>query len=446
MIRLTVCATLSLSTARATAAQQWPSFRGPDGSGIASRNAAPPVTFDAASSRNVAWRTSIPGLAHSSPIVWNDRIYVTTAVAESGTPAVKTGDVSRAGIDSANDNVKHTWRLLALDRHSGAIVWNRVVHEGVPRLKRHVKASHASATPATDGRAIVALLGSEGLFCFDMNGGLRWKQDLGVMDVGLVDDPSYQWGPASSPVIYENLVIVQNDRHKDSVLAAYDLQSGKRAWQTSRDELPSWATPFVFGRGSERPQLVTNSGKFIRGSDPLTGRELWRFSDRATQVKVPTPIAAGDLIVVTGGYPSGGRPIYALRRNLSGEATDPSALAWKSERGSPYTPTPLAYEALLYVCTDNGILSAYEIATGERLYQQRISAAAAGFSASPVAAAGRIYLTSEDGDVFVVRAGRQFELLATNKLGEVTMATPAIAGNMLVVRTRTQLLGVREGS
>jgi outer membrane protein assembly factor BamB len=445
LLHLTLIAIAFLFAPSAAIAQQWPSFRGVDGSGVAPRTATPPVSFDVAASRNVAWRTPIPGLGHSSPIVWNDRVYVTTAVAASGTASVKTGDVKAAGIDSATDIGTHTWRLIAIDRNTGAIVWDRAVHKGVPRLKRHVKASHASATPATDGRVIVALLGSEGLFCFDMNGTLRWKQDLGVMDVGLVDDPSYQWGPASSPVIFENLVIVQNDRHKDSVLAAYDLETGKRVWQTARDELPSWATPFIFGRGADGPQLVTNSGKFIRGSDPLTGKERWRLSDRATQVKVPTPIAAGDLIIVTGGYPSAGRPIYAIRPNLSGEVTEAAALAWKSERGSPYTPTPLAYELTLYVCTDNGILSAYEILSGRRIYQQRVSPSAGGFSASPIAAAGRLYLTSEDGEIFVVRAGPKFELLATNKLGEVTMATPAVAGPMLIVRTRSGLIGVREG-
>jgi outer membrane protein assembly factor BamB len=422
-------------------AQQWPSFRGPGGSGVAPAPAAPPITFDVTTSKNVAWRTPIAGLAHSSPIVWNDRVYVTTAVPVSGTPAVKTG---AAGIDSATDTGVHTWRLIALDRNTGAVVWDREVHRGAPRMKRHVKASHASATPATDGRAIVALLGSEGLFCFEMTGALRWKQDLGVMDVGLVDDPTYQWGPASSPVIFENLVIVQNDRHKDAVLAAYDLQTGKRVWQTSRDELPSWATPLVHGRGGARPQLVTNSGKFIRGMDPRTGRELWRLGDNATQVKVPTPVAAGDLVIVTGGYPGGGRPIYAIKPGLSGEVAETNALAWKVERGSPYTPTPLVYEGILYACTDNGILSAYDVTNGTRLYQQRLPTGA--FSASPVAAAGRVYLASEDGDLFVVRAGRTYELLATNRLGEITMATPAIAGPTLIVRTRTGLIAFRDSA
>ena len=198
---------VSLVAPWTAAAQNWPAFRGTDASGVAAA-AKPPIQWDVASAKNVAWKTALPGLAHSSPIVWGGRIYVTTAVPVSGTPTVVTGDSSKSGIASATDMVSHTWRLLAIDSASGKVIWDRAVHQGVPRLKRHVKASHASATPATDGKQIVALLGSEGLFCFDMEGKTKWRQDLGVMDVGLVDDPSYQWGPASSPLIFENLVIV----------------------------------------------------------------------------------------------------------------------------------------------------------------------------------------------------------------------------------------------
>lgn len=429
-----------LLASSSASAQNWPAFRGTDASGVAA-TAKPPVQWDLATSKNVAWKTAVPGLSHSSPIVWGTRIYVTTAVASSGKPTVITGDSSKSGIDSATDMVSHTWRLLAIDSATGKVLWDRAVHQGVPRLKRHVKASHASATPATDGKQIVALLGSEGLFCFDMDGKTKWRQDLGVMDVGLVDDPSYQWGPASSPLIFENVVIVQNDRHKDSFVAAYDLASGKQVWRTSHDELPSWATPAVV-RTNGRSEIVTNSGKFIRGFDPKTGRELWRLSDNQTQVKVPTPVVAGELVIVTGGYPPGGRPIYAIKPGGSGEL-DPKTLAWRTDRGAPYTGTPLVYDGILYACTDNGILSAYDPKTGERIYQERVSPKAAGFSASPVAAAGRIYLASEDGDVFVVRAGRTFGLLATNPMGEILMATPAISGNLLIVRTGTQIVAVR---
>lgn len=436
---------LAALAATPASAQNWPGYRGADAAAVAPSPAAPPVAFDVPASVNIAWKTPLPGLAHSSPVVWGDRVYVTTAVAaENGDAAtsVLTGDSSAAGIGAANDMVVHSWRLVALDRATGAIVFDREAYAGVPRMKRHVKASHASATPATNGDVIVALLGSEGLFCFGMDGAVRWRVDLGVMDVGLVGDPTYQWGPASSPVIFENLVIVQNDRHRESFLAAYDLATGREVWRATRDELPSWATPLIVTRNG-RDELITNSGKFIRAYDPRTGRELWRMADSDTQVKVPSPVVAGDLVIVTGGWPSNGRPIYAFRPGLSGEVAADAALAWSTERGSPYTPTPVVHDGVLHVISDNGILSAYDVETGARIYQQRVSETAGAFSASPIVAGGNLYLASEDGEIFVARAGRDYALLASNPVGEILMATPAVAGDMLIVRTQHHLIGVR---
>lgn len=432
---------LSLTSVSAqTPATSWPQFRGAGGAGVAAAPADPRSSWRLEPSTGIAWQIELAGLGHSSPIVWGDRVYVTTAVAAQGKASVVTGDSSKGGVASATDNGRHTWRLIAIDATSGKIVWNTVAYEGAPRMKRHVKASHASATPATDGRSIVALMGSEGLFCFDMNGTLKWRTDLGVMDVGLVDDPSLQWGPASSPVIVDDRVLVQNDRHRDSFLAAYSLATGKEIWRAAHDEFPSWATPAVV-RTAARTEIVTNSGKHIRGFDPKSGKELWRLSDDNTQVKVPTPILAGDVIVVTGGYPPGGRPIYGIKPGASGEL-NAQALAWKTERGAPYTGTPLYYDGILYALTDNGILSAYDPKTGARIYQQRV-AGGSGFSASPIAAAGRLYLSSEDGDVYVVKAGRSYELLATNAMGEPIMATPAISGRTIFIRTINRLVAVR---
>jgi outer membrane protein assembly factor BamB len=328
--------------------------------------------------------------------------------------------------------------VMAFDRASGKLLWTRVAHQGVPRVKRHVKASHASATPATDGKVLIAMLGSEGLFAFDVAGTQLWRKDLGVLSVGLADDPSYEWGPASSPIIHGNVVVVQNDRYKDSYLIAFDLRTGKELWRSGRSERPSWTTPLVHSHAGAET-VVVNSPLFIRGHDFRTGRERWRVEDPDGQVKVSTPVAAGELAIVTGGYPAGGRPIRAIR-------VADGSVAWQQERGSPYTSTPLVYDGLLYIVTDNGILSAYQIADGTRVYQQRLSPGAGGFSASPIAAAGRIYLTSEDGQIFVVRAGRTFELLASNDMNEVCMATPALSGDLLLVRSKTHLYGLRERS
>jgi outer membrane protein assembly factor BamB len=423
-------------------ADNWPSFRGNGAAGVADGSALP-ITWDIAARRNVAWTTTIPGLGHSSPVIWGDRVFLTSAVA-LGAPS-GGGAASSAAAESRvflNDHpiiaasVPHAWRLYCLDRRSGRILWERTAHEGLPRVKRHAKASQASATPATDGRHIVAMMGSEGLYTYDMEGRLLWKRDLGRLDVGYVDDPSVEWSPGSSPILHDGLVIVQNDRHKDSYVAAFDVATGDERWHVGRDEMPSWSTPAVH-RGA-RPMLVTNSPHFIRGHDPATGREMWRVADGA-QVKVPTPIVAGDLIIVTGGWPNGGQPIYAIRAATG-------AVVWKLDRGSSYTPTPIVYQDILYVCLDNGVLSAYEVATGRRLYQQRIATESGGFSASPVAAGGRLYFPSEDGVLFVVRAGRSFELLARNDMREMCLATPAVSGDLLLVRTQTQLHALRDAS
>jgi outer membrane protein assembly factor BamB len=438
MIRVAaLIALLWLTPLGDVAAQQvresWPSFRGANGSGVAAA-ATPPLTWDLKSPSTVAWRTSIPGLGHSSPIVWGDRIFLTTAV--SSAPAAQTvalGD--RGGIDPANDLVTHQWQVMAFERATGKVLWTRIAYEGRPRVKRHSKASHASATPATDGRVVVAMLGSQGLFAFDMNGKELWRRDFGALAVGLADDPTYEWGPASSPVIHGDIVLVQNDRYQDSFLIALDVMTGKELWRSARQERPSWATPLVHEHAGQTI-LVAVSPLFVRGHDLKTGRELWRIPDPDGQVKVSTPIASGELAIATGGWPSAAKPILAIR-------VRDGVIVWRHERGSPYTTTPLVYDGLLYALTDNGILTAYEAATGVRVYQTRLSPGPGAFSASPVAAAGRIYFASEDGEVVVVRAGRKFEVLAVNDMNEVCMATPALAGDLLLVRTRSHLYALR---
>jgi outer membrane protein assembly factor BamB len=426
-------------------AQNWPSFRGPNASGVAD-GTNPPVTWNLEKSQNVLWKTTIPGLSHSSPIVWGNNIFVITAISNDPKPTFKAKD---RGIDLANDNASHTWMIFALDKRNGRVIWTEKAYEGVPRAKRHVKATQANSTPVTDGRYVVALFGSEGLACYDIKGKLQWKQDLGVLNPGLWDDKESSWGHASSPIIYRDLVIVQADGHKQSFIAAFNLKDGKQAWRVERNEITSWTTPTIY-QGKDRVELIANGGRYIRGYDPLTGKELWRFADNDTQVKMQAPLIAHDLIYITGGYPPG-RPMYAFRPGAVGDISlksgeDKNAfVAWTTSKGSPYTPTPIIYGDLFYVLADNGVLSAYDAKTGENLYQQRLPSS---FSASPVAADGKLYLSSEDGDVFVVKAGRQYELLSRNTMGQPLMATPALSEAMLIIRAENTLyaLGERKSS
>lgn len=437
-IVLALCLSISLTTANG---QNWPSFRGPNASGVAD-GANLPITWDVEKSQNVLWKTDIPGLSHASPIVWGNHIFVITAISSDAKPTFIAKD---KGIGLASDTQKHTWRIYSIDRRNGRILWERTAYEGVPRAKRHVKASQANSTPVTDGRYVVGLFGSEGLACYNTDGKLLWKQDLGVLNPGLWDDKESSWGHSSSPVIYRELVIVQADGHKQSFIAAFNLKDGKQAWRVERNEITSWTTPTIY-EGKNRTELIANGGRYIRGYDPLTGRELWRFSDSDTQVKMQAPLIAHDLIYITGGYPPG-RAMYAFRPGAVGDISLKSGeqkndfIAWRASNGSPYTPTPIIYGELLYALADNGVLSAYDAKTGERIYQQRLPSS---FSASPVAADGRLYLASEDGDVFVVKAGRQYELLARNTMGQPLMGTPAISQGMLVVRGESVLYALAE--
>lgn len=437
---LSLLVVLSLSSITANA-QNWPSFRGPNASGVA-EGSKPPITWDVQKAQNVLWRTPMPGLSHASPIVWDNYIFVITAISSEAKPTFVAKD---RGIGLANDEVPHTWMIYALDKRNGKVLWTNKAYEGVPRAKRHVKATQANSTPVTDGRYVVALFGSEGMAAYDMKGRLLWKQDLGVLNPGLWDDKESSWGHSSSPIIYRDLVIVQADGHKQSFIAAFNLKDGKQVWRVERNEITSWATPTIY-QGKNRVEVIANGGRYIRGYDPLTGNELWRFADNDTQVKMQAPLVANDLIYITGGYPPG-RAMYAFRPGAVGDISLKSGeekndfIAWRTSKGSPYTPTAIIYGEQLYALADNGVFSSYDAKTGELIYQERLPSS---FSASPVAADGRLYLSSEDGDVFVVKAGRQYELLSRNAMGQPLMATPALSQGMLIIRAENAIYAIGE--
>lgn len=426
---LLLCLVCSLSLQ----AQNWPAFRGEKAAGVADGRPLP-TRWNLETGENVLWKTPIPGLAHASPIVWGNKVFLITAISDDTKPEYIAKD---RGIKSVGENARHMWRMYCLDKRTGKILWSHTAHEGVPRAKRHLKATQANATPVTDGRYVVALMGSEGMFAYDLNGKLLWKKDLGLLNPGYYGQRDIEWGHANSPIIYKDLVIVQCDGHTQSFIAAYNLRDGKEVWRTERGEITSWSTPTVY-ESKGRAELIANGSRFIRGYDPLTGKELWRFNDEETQVKQQAPIIAQDLIIVAGGNPTG-RPIYAFRPGARGEIK-PEQLAWRVAKGSPYTPTPLAYGDYLYACGDAGVFSVYRVKTGELVYQQRVPSS---FSASPVAGDGKIYLPSEDGDLFVVKAGPQFEMLGQNSFGEPLMATPAISDGVLIVRSQRQVLAIQ---
>jgi len=418
----------------APATGSWPSFRGPQAAGVAWGQDLPDE-WNGETGDNILWRTAIPGLAHSSPVVWGERLFVASAISSDDDATFRPGLYGDG--DASADRSEHRWMIYALDKHSGDIVWERVAYAGEPRDKRHVKSTYASSTPATDGRIVVAAFGSQGVFAYTVDGDFLWSVDLGRINLGAYDIPTFEWGPASSPIIWNDIVFLQCDTQQDSFLLALDARTGETLWKRDRDELPSWGTPNVYD-GPAGAELVTNAANFIRGYDPATGEELWRLGG-SSKITAPTPVFGEGLIVVASGRRPE-QPIFVLRPGARGDITldnDQTSndhVVWSVQRRGPYMPTPLIYDGILYVLANNGVFDAYDLASGEEIYRTRLPHLGSGFSGSPVAADGKIYLSNEDGDVVVVAAGREFEHIATNPMGELLMATPAISAGVLYVR------------
>ncbi len=419
----------------------WPSFRGPQARGVAEGHPTA-LEWNGESGENIRWKTPVPGLGHSSPVIWGDRVYVTTAIAADGEAELKVG-LYGDGMPAKDTGVQ-TWRLYGIDRESGGVAWQHDVHEGAPKSKRHPKASHASSTPATDGHRLVVHLGSEGLFGYDMDGKLVWKQDLGVLHSSAYTFPLAEWGYSASPVIHDGKVVVQVDILKGSFLAVFDAADGSEVWRTARDEFPTWSTPTVYESG-ERTLILVNGYKHMGAYDFATGGELWKLAGGG-DVPVPTPVVAHGLVYLTNAH-GAQRPIYAIRPgaegdiSLEGDATANDGIAWSVPRGGTYMPTPIVYGDELYVLRNNGVLYAYDAKTGARHYEERM-AKGTGFTSSPVAADGKLYFTSEMGETYVVKEGKEFETLAVNELGETVMATPAISRGTLFFRTRGHLVAI----
>lgn len=421
-----------LAAVSVLAQPRWPQFRGPEASGIAAEPAA--TEWNGETGKNVLWKQAIPGLAHSSPIVWGDRIFVTTAVpTKGGAAALKVG--LYGDITSVPDEGEHSFKVYCLDRKSGKIRWERTAITRVPRTRRHPKSTHANPTPATDGKYVVALFGSEGLYVYDFNGKLIWQKDLGVLDGNFFMVPAAQWGYASSPIIRDGRILIQADVNKDSFLAAFDLKTGKELWRTPRADVPTFGSPAVVpytGTGGGKLQVVVNGWKQIAGYDFDSGKELWTRKG-AGDIPVPTPVFADGLVVITNAH-GPGRPVYAFK-------TD-GTLAWSVDRAGNYMQTPVLHHGLAYLCYDNGVLTVFDLPTGSRVYQQRLGAGNSGYSASPVAAGRHLYVTSEEGRTFVLELGREYKLVSQNDLGETVMASPAVAGGVIYMRGRNHLYAI----
>jgi outer membrane protein assembly factor BamB len=428
--------------------ENWPAFRGGRARGVAEGYELP-VHWDLEKGENVLWKVAVPGLAHSSPVVWGDRVFVTSALrvdAEAELSSLYGSPGYGAGESVENEGV-HEFTVHCFDKQSGELLWRRVALKAKPEIKRHPKSSHANPTPAVDAERVVAFFGSDGLFCFDHDGEPLWSLDLGVLDTGAPrheDSEQYQWGFASSPVLADDKLVVQCDVQAQSFLTVLDARNGEELWRTDRDEDPCWATPTVHEvSAADGPQIVVNGYKHIGGYELETGEEIWKLVGGG-DVPVPTPVVANGLIFITSAH-GPLRPIYAIDVEAQGTLTmDPKsceAMVWSNRRGI-YMQTLLPYGEELYACSDGGILACFDSRSGELRYRERLGDGRSGFSSSGVAGDGKLYFAGEGGVIHVVRAGRDFEVLAANEMGETVMSTPAISAGRLYVRTRGHVVCV----
>ena len=413
-------------------ADNWPSWRGPDGLGISSEKGIP-AKWDLF--KNIKWKVAVPGLGHSSPIVWGDRIFVTTAV--NSNPA--EGDWQKGFKQSIRkrDAFDISWKVLCFDKATGKLLWDKTAITQKPVSERHLKNSYASQSPVTDGQNVFAFFGDQGMYCYDFQGNLIWRTYyLGTFKM------RNNWGMGTSPVLYKNFVIQVCDQELGrSFIIALDKKTGKVAWKTQRDEHSSWSTPLVYDRGA-RTELIVNGYHAVRSYDPNNGKLLWECRGPATSVTTPTPTYMNGLIIVSSGFlMEQVRPITAFRPGVSGDITlkngetSSRAIAWRHNVGAPYIPSPIAYNGRVYVVLDEGFIACYDVNTGKQIYGKTRIEAGAVFSASPVAMDGMLFCSSEDGDLYVIKAADQYVLLAKNSLGESIMASPAISGGNMFIRT-----------
>lgn len=464
-----VCVALTSSHSSGTRAAgpvEWPQFRGPGGAGIADRSALPRrwSTTD-----NVSWVIEVPGRGWSSPIVWRDRVFVTSAVSPGAFKAPSPGifgndyaaELKKQGlpdeeivkrvvgrdIELTSETGEISYMVFALHAKDGKVVWKQEAHRGKPFGGRHRKNTYASETPVTDGERLYASFGGNvGVFCYAMNGTLLWKHTWTPQPIYL------DFGTASSPVVHGGRVYQLHDNDGQSFLAALDAKSGKELWNVKRTDLASimasgWATPVVWENGT-RTEIVTIGRGFVISYD-AEGHELWRLKGM-TQA-TPSPVAADGLLYVgSGSQGDANRPLIAIRPGARGDVTlradqkSSEFVAWFLPRFSGYTPSPLVYRGRVYGINDNGVLQVADAKTGTEIYKARVGGGGHTFSSSPLASRGRIYCLSEDGDMFVLRAGDRYDEMQKNSLGEMSLATPAADSDSLYIRTQTKLYRIRD--
>lgn len=433
MLRAAFVTTAFLSTALSTPAQEnWPQFRGPGAAGVSLQPL--PTKWDRTT--NIVWSLDVPGRGWSSPVVWGDKIFV-TSVLNDKTPTPRPGLYIQDLIGKIPPG-EHVWKLTCIDFNSGKPLWEKAVHRGAPGEPIHLKNTYASETPVTDGERVYVYFGNLGLYCYDMKGELVWSKTIEPHKTRM------GWGTGSSPVVHQDRIYLVNDNEDSSYLAALDKRTGNELWKIERDEKSNWGTPLVWEHKT-RTEIVTAGTNKVR-SYGLDGKLLWELKGMSS-ISIPTPFPGSELLYVTSGYVADpAKPLYAIKPGAAGDITlqaketSNDAIAWTQRSAGPYHPTPVLHQGRIYVLLDRGFLSCYDALTGKEIYnKQRIDSGSDKFTASPWAADGKIYCLSEDGETFVIRAGDDFEVLDKNSLDEMTLATPALVRGSILLRTAAKL-------
>ena len=424
----------ALPVSSAPAADNWPQFRGP-AAGVSEGNDLPESWGP---TKNVVWKIDVPGRGWSSPVVWGDKIFLTSVVSDGKFEEVKKG-LYFGGERNKPSADPHHWMVWCFDFRTGQKLWEKEAHKGPPASTVHVKNTYASETPVTDGERLYAYFGNVGLFCYDLDGKELWSQKWGSFKT------RFGWGTAASPALHKGRLFVVNDNEEKSFLVALDAKTGKQLWRVERDEKSNWATPFVW-ENEQRTELVTSGTNRVRSYD-LDGKLLWELGGMSS-ITIPTPFARHGLLYVCSGYVlDKKKPLLAIRPGAEGDITPEGDVgnkyvAWHLKSAAPYNPTPLVYGDYLYVLYDTGMLSCYDARTGKAQYEkERLGGP---FTASPWAYGGKVFCLSEDGDTHVIEAGPKFNQLGKNSLDEMCMATPAALRGSLLVRTLTKLYRIKD--
>jgi len=421
--------------------RQWSSFRGYYANGVLD-NANLPDTWNGEDMVNIKWKIDVPGLALSSPVIWGDKLFITSAISEQDTSGLRTlfsGDVTPVGDDS-----EHKWKVYCINKHTGETIWERTSFTGIPEMKRHPMSTHANTTVATDGSFVVAFFGSEGLYCYDMDGNLQWDKDFGTLKSVFFISEGAEWEFASSPIIHDGAVIVQCDVFENSFVAALDIETGEKIWRAERDEYPGWCTPNIY-KYNDKDYVVVNGFKHRGAYDFITGNEVWRMSGGG-DIPIPTPIVSDELLYFNSAH---GRfsPVLAIRKDASGDITlnegDTTNIGvkWSHPRGGSYMHTMLLYNGYLYNVQFNGKVTCMDAENGKIIFREKIGKADS-FLSSPVASDGKIYITDVKGIVYALAAGPEFKILGKMPLGDVCMTTPAITDGIIFFRTEKHLIAV----